>query len=368
MSVYSSSKSYSPRFKSSAEFIERNIGSRVVNTVGSVGRRTGVEGGLRWALQRRQAADANIDSSSPSKRLKTNDGSPEAMDVEKGFDDISHNHTRRLSGISSAETLPPYDTFSSPNYDDLENSDGKAEPRPESQQQPWKTRIMVTTSGLGVAMSEESLRSLTYCLTWLRWANERLGGSILSLKQVLNDWDSSRRDNVPRDAEDPERRPQSPSAVSHQIQQLKGDVLQTLKQVVDVVSRYAGGALPDNARLLVRRHITSLPQRFRIASRSGLPGDGSIPATEMATSAHHVMVLAQEGLNIMAQVSNVVNDTLVSAEEWCGRLRRPQQSTSGSPSEQPPQNDVNYSADEKAPSDTELRTSDDVEMAGYTEK
>ena len=42
------------------------------------------------------------------------------------------------------------------------------------------------------------------------------------------------------------------------------------------------------------------------------------------------MVLAQEGLDMMAQVSGVVNDTLVSAEHWCERLgrKRPQNGAS----------------------------------------
>lgn len=34
------------------------------------------------------------------------------------------------------------------------------------------------------------------------------------------------------------------------------------------------------------------------------------------------MVLIREGLDILTQVSGVVNDTLVSAEHWCDRLGR----------------------------------------------
>ena len=49
LSAYSASKNYSPRFKSSAEYVERRF-TPVVNTVGSVGRITGVEGGVRWFL------------------------------------------------------------------------------------------------------------------------------------------------------------------------------------------------------------------------------------------------------------------------------------------------------------------------------
>src|SRR3982074_14587 len=61
MSAYTTSKSYSSRFKYGAEFIERNIGTPVASTVGSVSRKTGVEGGLRWALQRRETNDGNGD-------------------------------------------------------------------------------------------------------------------------------------------------------------------------------------------------------------------------------------------------------------------------------------------------------------------
>lgn len=113
--------------------------------------------------------------------------------------------------------------------------------------------------------------------------------------------------------------------LSASIAALKKDVLETLKRVVGVVSNYAGGALPENARNLVHRHLTSLPQRFSIASSINASNNDN--ENEAAGSAKRVMVLAQEGLDMMTQVTGVVNDTLVSAEEWCGRLgkRRPAQ-------------------------------------------
>ncbi|EEP78933.1 conserved hypothetical protein [Uncinocarpus reesii 1704] len=336
MSVYSSSKSYSPRFRYGAEFIERNIGTPVANTVGSVGRKTGVEGGLRWVLQRR-------DNPGPGTRGARSDGREQhsdAMDIEKGPTEPRPTHTRRSSGLSSVETLPPYDTLSSPNYEDLTALDSKIDLTQPSQNQTWQSRLVISTSGLGVAMSEESLRSLTYCLKWLQWANTRLGSSIVILKRVLEEWDESRQQESSGDILDPENRPRSPTAMSRQIQQVKQDVLQTLKQVVDVVSRYAGGSLPENARNLVRRHLTSLPQRFRLASsytnRQDDASDSQSDAT--STSAHRVLVLAEEGLDMMAQVSRVVNDTLVSAESWCERLRRPKpavNSTGAQDSESP---------------------------------
>ena len=45
------------------------------------------------------------------------------------------------------------------------------------------------------------------------------------------------------------------------------DVVQTVRQVVDVVSKYAGGALPEPARSRVRGFILHLPQRWASAAQ-----------------------------------------------------------------------------------------------------
>jgi hypothetical protein len=163
-------------------------------------------------------------------------------------------------------------------------------------------------------MRDESLQSLRYCLSWLTWANQRLGGAIQNLKDLLCRWDGQQND---------QERESGQASISARVAALKTDVLSTLKQVVEVVSNYAGGALPENARNLVHRHLTSLPQRFSLASAISSNTENG---NEAASSAHRVMVLAQEGLDMMGQVSRVVNDTLVSAESWCEKLgkRRPE--------------------------------------------
>ncbi|KAL1970926.1 hypothetical protein VTN77DRAFT_2760 [Rasamsonia byssochlamydoides] len=346
MSAYTSSKSYSPRFKYGAEFLERNIGSHVANTVGTVSRKTGVEGGLRWALQRRDTGDANDDR---NKRRKVGEESASSkMDIEKVVSDPADMHRGRSSSeLSYPESLPPYDDQRSPQYEEI-NSNSNNTSQPAS---TWQSRLMISTSGLGVAMSEESLRRLSYCLKWLRWANERLSHAIVALKNVLQQWDESRKKEKSDEAA-PNR-----AMLSQHIQAVKEDVLRTLKQVVDIVSKYTGGALPENARNLVRRHLISLPQRFRIASTTRSPSDTTLSSSDEATSAHRVLVLAQEGLDMMAQVSRVVNDTLVSAEVWCerlGRKRPDMKNEQQPPPEQPPPVDV------KQP----IETQRDVEMGG----
>lgn len=244
-----------------------------------------------------------------------------SMDVEKGYGEQSANvRTRRSSHLSLAESLPAYDEAGrSPPYQEqpLVLQSRERQPPPG-----WRQQLMITTSGLGIAMSDESLRSLRYCLSWLTWANHRLGGAVQSLKDLLRRWDPAQQSTTqPMLPHISDQGQESPEAVlTRRIAALKTDVLNTLKQVVDIVSKYAGGALPENARSLVHRHLTSLPQRFSIASASSSNAEGG----DAAGGAHRVMVLAQEGLEMMTQVSRVVNDTLVSAESWCEKLGRRQ--------------------------------------------
>jgi transcriptional repressor OPI1 len=188
--------------------------------------------------------------------------------------------------------------------------------------------LLVSTSGLGVAMSEESLRRLRFCLSWLRWANGRLGEAIQNLKVLLERYGDAVTAgpatpmSVANLTGNGQQDQQRQAMMAARIADLRRDVLDTLKKVVGIVSQYAGGALPQNARELVHRHLTSLPQRFNVANamvhRSSNGSEDNTSETEV--SANRVMVLAQEGLDMMTQVSRVVNDTLVSAEGWCERL------------------------------------------------
>ncbi|KAK8905914.1 hypothetical protein QC760_005819 [Botrytis cinerea] len=341
LSAYSASKNYSPRFKSSAEYVERRI-TPVVNTINSVNRITGVEGGVRWFLGGRRPSHhgpSDTESDSPShKRRKVNTSSPadlegQPMQFEIKFD---QQRRRRPSQVSTTDSLPAYDDQRSPSYEASQQAlvpSNRGSDESASSGSSWQSRLVLSTSGLSVAMSEESLRSLKYCLSWIRWANEHIGKLIVALKSVLEQYDNSGTiadtpysekgaDNNQHQVvlhTDDQR-----SALTAKIAQLNKDVLKTLKEVVDIVSKYAGGALPENARVLVRKHLTSLPRRFQIANsvsngESRGHRDGDSDAKE---GAQRVMVLAKEGLDMMTQVSGVLDGTIVSAEEWCEKLGR----------------------------------------------
>lgn len=59
---------------------------------------------------------------------------------------------------------------------------------------------------------------------------------------------------------------------------VKRDVVDTIRQVVDIISKYAGGALPEPARQRVRGFILHLPQRWASASRQTPEPVQSYPA------------------------------------------------------------------------------------------
>lgn len=221
------------------------------------------------------------------------------------------------------------------------------DPRSPEQEQPlthkpatdvvslnWQRRLMLSTAGVGVALSEESLKSLKYCLAWLRWANDHLDKVIMALRGVISEYDfdsaadggggggggaAGRATADERSAE-----------LQHKIDSLRKDVIGTLKRVVDVVSTYAGGALPENARVVVKACITNLPRRWALAAKDdGTSGSGAAGSSNnMAVvvrreeAGKRVLVLAREGLEMMHQVSAIVQMTLERAEEWCDRLGR----------------------------------------------
>ncbi|KAI1764604.1 transcription factor Opi1-domain-containing protein [Hypoxylon sp. FL1150] len=337
-SAYVSSKNYSPRFKSGAEYVEGYV-IPIANTVGSVGRVTGVEGGVRWFLgggRRHKSHSSDIEEGSNKRRKVDGTGSFKETTPEPGSGMQTPRASlddRRLSIASTVDTLPAYDELRSPPYAEHFTA---SEARPDGA--AWQSRLIMSTSGLSIAMSEESLRSLKYCLSWLRWANVRIGNVINSLKSTMEKYEKTQSTSTNGDHsmggtssvnESADR-----SQLAAKIADLKMDVLRTLQEVIKTVSKYAGGALPENARELVRRHLMSLPQRFKVANmmndgqqdghrgEKGAEESEETQEKETRENAQRVLVLAKEGLEMMTQVSGVLDGTIVSAEEWCERLGR----------------------------------------------
>jgi transcriptional repressor OPI1 len=135
---------------------------------------------------------------------------------------------------------------------------------------------------------------------------------------------------------------------------IKGDVVNTIRGVVDVVGKYAGGALPTGARNKVKEFILSLPARWATVNRTTAVGPSSSPyfggspaspsfsplhatagsptselmtrtrnpqAAHAAAAANKVLTLAVESLDIIRSVTVVFGESLDRADTWMERLR-----------------------------------------------
>ncbi|KAK5993901.1 Transcription factor ccg-8 [Cladobotryum mycophilum] len=361
-SVYGGAKNFSPRFKTGAEYVEGYL-TPIANTVNSVGRVTGVEGGVRWFLGNRRRAAAptsDPDSGSSKKRRKMGQGSdsPEIGAYDDSASVMSSRTPRRLSSASTVDTLPAYDDQRSPAYTEVATTQNQKPPN----NQAWQTRLIMSTSGLSVAMSAESLRSLKYCLRWLRWTNDHLNQAVLSLKNALEEYErvenaeggssENQGEDQSMDVDGEQKREKTPqqsrTEIAARINTLKGDILKTLQDVINNVSKYAGGALPENARILVRRHLTSLPQRFRVATMSDKNESHDKDSdSALRDGAQKVLVLAKEGLDMVTQVTGVLDGTIVSAEQWCERMGKKRRGDQVDEEPQQPMHSAEFNGDVK---------------------
>ncbi|KAF2280002.1 Opi1-domain-containing protein [Westerdykella ornata] len=364
ISAYNATKGYTPRFvQRGAEFIERNIGAPVVYTVSSVGRRTGVERNIRSYLgeHRRPSDHEQADSETARKRQRVMSPAKDTMDLDQAN---PAPRTGTSSRSSFAESLPAYDNHRSPNYEEsVATLVDPATGRDTTNCQPaasqdrsvnWPTQLIMTTSGLGVALSDGSLRSLKACLGYLRGATNHIDSVMHALKLLLEEYESAvrnqqqqRQNNETGEADtepgatgsarttptlsdhatDPTAKEDEIRQIADRMKSASMDIWSTLRNVTRSVSHYTGGTLPQNASQVVRLQLLSVPQRWRsagsrAAAAAAAEGDGA--RGDEARGAQRMLAFAKEGLDMMGQITRVVDGTVTSAETWLTKIgRRP---------------------------------------------
>jgi len=186
----------------------------------------------------------------------------------------------------------------------------------------WQT-VLVEASGISAAISEENMKRLKYCLQWLQYATARIDQQILVLQRFLVSIES-------RMSDDPLAL--VPFTTMRTLTDVKRDVIATVRQVVEVMSKYAGGALPEQARATVRGIILLLPERWASAmqqqeadihmdaSPSSAPSNGLATATAQL-AARRVLTLATESLDMMRGATGVFKESLDRAEAWVERFK-----------------------------------------------
>jgi hypothetical protein len=338
LSAYNTTKNYSPAFvRSSAEFVERNIGSPIASTFATVSHRTGVEGGIRRYLGDRRPSDVDRDASRKRRRLR--ESSPEA-DIEQGRASPllpSTHRSRAGSQASFAESLvslPPYDENRSPRYEETPPAILALKERSEPPMSPtrnWRTQLMITTSGLGAALSETSLRNLRLCLKLLRGATDSLTATMYAIKQLIQDYEQSTQGTAGNEQQSghtlTQEQEEASRRVAERIKAFHREIMQTLESVKNSISHYTGGALPENAGALVRRQLMSIPQRWRVAESTAEQSNATTgaPQNEAIRSGNKLSVFASQSLDMIAQVTLIVSATIENAEGWLDRMGKKKQ-------------------------------------------
>ncbi len=291
---------------------------------------------MRWIFgirskKQHATTDIETDERGNSKRRKSDRSGKVQQDTRGAACQISdaESEDRRMS-VSTVDTLPAYDDSRSPAYTEVADDNGPPDGGSDASGQQWGQRFVVTTSGLGVAMKQESLRSLKYCVRVVKDTNGYISQVLVSLKSVIDEYDRG----SPTDGEDhamadgggdaPQHTAADRNRLIQRMGELRDDLFRVIQRAVETVSKYAGSALPDNARNLVHRQLMSLPglYQFHYVRESQGRSESASPEAWARDSAHLALLFAKEALQMMTQVGDVLNRTLVSAEEWCETLYR----------------------------------------------
>ncbi|PPQ65689.1 hypothetical protein CVT24_012107 [Panaeolus cyanescens] len=163
--------------------------------------------------------------------------------------------------------------------------------RQVAQRSRWQA-VLLEAGGLSAALSEESMRRLKYCLQWLQYATAHIDAQILILRDFTASLQPLPSDNASA------RRPPISDEHMKKLTDVRRDIVHTIRQVVDVVSKYAGGALPEPARARVRGFILKLPQRW--ATRAGVPtGAGVTGPNGVGASERETVAAAASGTGVV---------------------------------------------------------------------
>lgn len=119
----------------------------------------------------------------------------------------------------------------------------------QSNSSTWQQLVVGAGSAAGstaAIVSEESMKCLRYCVSWLQYAIRHLEQQMSLLKSFLVSL-----------ATNPNQQQQPMILAS-----IKKDMVSTLRKVIDIITCYASNALPYQAKATIRGTILNLPSRW----------------------------------------------------------------------------------------------------------
>ncbi|CAJ0831017.1 8095_t:CDS:2, partial [Entrophospora sp. SA101] len=284
MNAYEQGKANSPFIKYTTEMVESSvslISKPVIDKIPQLAQldQYACKGESRKRRARGDGSD-HPRSSSPSYRSQRNHRSSQSNGTQNSNSFSHQNNNNQITSQSSSISTTSNTTTIT-----------------RSRWQQMLVGAAASASAAGAAVSEESMKSLKYCLQWLR---------------------------VPLIPS---------SAASATLSSIKKEVVDTLRRVIEVVSKYASVCLPDQAKKNVRFFILELPTRWAYMNHndhSASPSPMSSPQLAPANShpinqttdyAHRLLSLASESRDMLNSVAGIFSETVVKAESWVGKLR-----------------------------------------------
>lgn len=188
-------------------------------------------------------------------------------------------------------------------------------------------------------ISEESMKCLRYCLSWLQYASQHIDQQMSLLRKFLVSLASNHHESE-------ERTTVTTHDDASTLAQIKKEIVDTLRKVVEVITKYAGSGLPEQAKAAVRGFILALPTRWAMLNSSTTASPTASPSLTPADSHIHetsikLLNFGGESIDMIQSVALVFSDTIERAELWLNRLRVVGVTGRNSTKKQPEQMDLN---------------------------
>jgi len=316
MNVYESGKDYSPFIKYTTEMVESGVSrfSRPVIEHIDQYTRSLKTNELLDNDNKIEKDDALGLSESDRKRKVM--GSENSRSSSPSHRNPSRSHrTSQSSGSSNSSSYAPY-TYP--------NSTVTTSTSSTATRSRWQQMVIGTGAAVGAAgaaVSEESMKSLKYCLQWINYATQHIDAQIAVLKAFIVNLTN------------PSHRAVVHTSSNSNLASIKKEVIDTLRKVIEVVSKYAGACLPEQAKEKVRSFILNLPSRWAsinytenssspspISSPQLAPANGH-PLNQTADYARRLLSLATESLDMLSSVAGIFGDTVGRAEALVEKLK-----------------------------------------------
>jgi hypothetical protein len=152
-------------------------------------------------------------------------------------------------------------------------------------------------------ISEESMKCLKYCLSWLHYAIQHIDQQMNLLRNFLVSLVQTKNEKtVSTNVND-----------ENKLESIKKEIVDTLRKVIEVVSKYAGSGLPEQAKASVRSFILELPSRWAILN--------SKKEQQHSETSIKLLDFGGESIEMLKSISVIFSDTIERAELWIKRLQ-----------------------------------------------